>query len=128
MRPGSVIVDLAAETGGNCELTVPGEIAVRENVTLVGLNTFYRVNWTAEGFQPDEIDAIRAIVEAGLATKLAGASAARAASTEAALRAAGASEAEIASAAKIPSFFNLLPSPIYQYLPILWVFSISNYI
>ena len=37
MRPGSVIVDLAAETGGNCELTVPGEIAVRESVTLVGL-------------------------------------------------------------------------------------------
>jgi NAD(P) transhydrogenase subunit alpha len=37
MRPGSVIVDLAAETGGNCELTVPGEIAVREGVTLVGL-------------------------------------------------------------------------------------------
>jgi proton-translocating NAD(P)+ transhydrogenase subunit alpha len=37
MRPGSVIVDLAADTGGNCELTVPGEIAVREHVTLVGL-------------------------------------------------------------------------------------------
>ena len=37
MRPGSVIVDLAAETGGNCELTVPGEVAVREGVTLVGL-------------------------------------------------------------------------------------------
>jgi proton-translocating NAD(P)+ transhydrogenase subunit alpha len=37
MRPGSVIVDLAAETGGNCELTVPGEIAVKENVTLVGI-------------------------------------------------------------------------------------------
>jgi NAD(P) transhydrogenase subunit alpha len=37
MRPGSVIVDLAAETGGNCELTVPGEIAVRERVTLVGI-------------------------------------------------------------------------------------------
>ena len=37
MRPGSVIVDLAADTGGNCELTVPGEIAVREGVTLVGL-------------------------------------------------------------------------------------------
>jgi hypothetical protein len=36
--------------------------------------------------------------------------------------------AEIASAAKIPIFFNLLPSPIYQYLPILWVFSFSNYI
>jgi len=37
MRPGSVIVDLAADTGGNCELTVPGEVAVREGVTLVGL-------------------------------------------------------------------------------------------
>ena len=37
MRPGSVIVDLAAETGGNCELTVPGEIAVRDGITLVGL-------------------------------------------------------------------------------------------
>jgi NAD(P) transhydrogenase subunit alpha len=37
MRPGSVIVDLAAETGGNCELTVAGEVAEREGVTLVGL-------------------------------------------------------------------------------------------
>jgi len=36
MRPGSVIVDLAAETGGNCELTEPGETVVKENVTLVG--------------------------------------------------------------------------------------------
>jgi H+-translocating NAD(P) transhydrogenase subunit alpha len=37
MRPGSVIVDLAAEEGGNCELTVPGKEVVREGVTLVGL-------------------------------------------------------------------------------------------
>jgi H+-translocating NAD(P) transhydrogenase subunit alpha len=37
MRPGSVIVDLASDTGGNCELTVPGEVVVREGVTLVGL-------------------------------------------------------------------------------------------
>ncbi|MBV8599199.1 MAG: Re/Si-specific NAD(P)(+) transhydrogenase subunit alpha, partial [Actinobacteria bacterium] len=37
MRPGSVIVDLAAETGGNCALTEPGEVVVREGVTLVGL-------------------------------------------------------------------------------------------
>ena len=36
MRPGSVIVDLAAEAGGNCELTVPGETVVRESVTIVG--------------------------------------------------------------------------------------------
>jgi H+-translocating NAD(P) transhydrogenase subunit alpha len=37
MRTGSVIVDLAAETGGNCELTEPGEIVERTGVTLVGL-------------------------------------------------------------------------------------------
>jgi H+-translocating NAD(P) transhydrogenase subunit alpha len=36
MRPGSVIVDLAAEAGGNCELTVPGEAVVRGKVTIVG--------------------------------------------------------------------------------------------
>ena len=37
MRPGSVIVDLASDSGGNCALTVPGEVVVREGVTLVGL-------------------------------------------------------------------------------------------
>src|SRR6476660_4952065 len=37
MRPGSVIVDLAAEAGGNCELTRPGEITVEHDVTIVGL-------------------------------------------------------------------------------------------
>jgi NAD(P) transhydrogenase subunit alpha len=37
MRPGSVVVDLAAEAGGNCELTEPGEQVVREGVTIVGL-------------------------------------------------------------------------------------------
>ena len=36
MKPGSVIVDLAAEQGGNCELTVPGEVAVKHDVTLIG--------------------------------------------------------------------------------------------
>jgi NAD(P) transhydrogenase subunit alpha len=36
MRPGSVIVDLAAETGGNCELTEPGQTVVKEDVTIVG--------------------------------------------------------------------------------------------
>jgi NAD(P) transhydrogenase subunit alpha len=36
MRPGSVIVDLAAEMGGNCELTEPGEVVVRKGVTIVG--------------------------------------------------------------------------------------------
>lgn len=36
MKPGSVIVDMAAEQGGNCELTVPGEVAVRHGVTIIG--------------------------------------------------------------------------------------------
>ncbi|HEY2327411.1 MAG TPA: Re/Si-specific NAD(P)(+) transhydrogenase subunit alpha [Gaiellaceae bacterium] len=36
MRPGSVIVDLAAETGGNCELTKPGEEITVDGVTIVG--------------------------------------------------------------------------------------------
>src|SRR3954470_2872744 len=35
MKPGSVIVDLAGEAGGNSELTVPGEVAVRHDVTIV---------------------------------------------------------------------------------------------
>ncbi|MFN2301059.1 MAG: NAD(P) transhydrogenase subunit alpha [Gammaproteobacteria bacterium] len=34
MRPGSVIVDLAAESGGNCELTTPGEDTVHDGVTV----------------------------------------------------------------------------------------------
>jgi NAD(P) transhydrogenase subunit alpha len=36
MKPGSVIVDLAAETGGNCELTRPGETFESEGVTIAG--------------------------------------------------------------------------------------------
>jgi len=36
MRPGSVIVDVAAETGGNCELTRPGEVVQEHGVTIVG--------------------------------------------------------------------------------------------
>ncbi|MBS1860729.1 MAG: Re/Si-specific NAD(P)(+) transhydrogenase subunit alpha [Actinobacteria bacterium] len=36
MAPGSVIVDLAAETGGNCELTVPGETVVEAGVKVIG--------------------------------------------------------------------------------------------
>ncbi|MGD9536559.1 MAG: Re/Si-specific NAD(P)(+) transhydrogenase subunit alpha [Alphaproteobacteria bacterium] len=36
MKPGSVIVDLAADAGGNCALTVPGEVVVRHGVTIIG--------------------------------------------------------------------------------------------
>jgi NAD(P) transhydrogenase subunit alpha len=41
MRPGSIIVDLAADAGGNCELTAPGERTVTANdVTILGYH-----NW-----------------------------------------------------------------------------------
>jgi len=36
MKPGAVIVDLAAETGGNCELTKAGETVIEHNVKIVG--------------------------------------------------------------------------------------------
>jgi H+-translocating NAD(P) transhydrogenase subunit alpha len=36
MKPGSVVVDLAAEKGGNCEVTKPGEVIVHQGVTIVG--------------------------------------------------------------------------------------------
>jgi H+-translocating NAD(P) transhydrogenase subunit alpha len=36
MKPGSVIVDLAAEQGGNCVLTVPGEVVRHKGVTIIG--------------------------------------------------------------------------------------------
>ncbi|MGH8553531.1 MAG: Re/Si-specific NAD(P)(+) transhydrogenase subunit alpha, partial [Methylococcales bacterium] len=36
MQPGSVIVDLAAEQGGNCDLTEPGKVVVRHGVTIIG--------------------------------------------------------------------------------------------
>ncbi|MDF1722264.1 MAG: Re/Si-specific NAD(P)(+) transhydrogenase subunit alpha [Minwuia sp.] len=44
MRAGSVIVDLAAEMGGNCELSTPGEVTVEHGVTIVAhLNVASRV-------------------------------------------------------------------------------------
>ncbi|EDP99354.1 Re/Si-specific NAD(P)(+) transhydrogenase subunit alpha [Shewanella benthica] len=42
MKPGSVIVDLAAANGGNCELTVPGEVIVVNNVTIIGYTELSR--------------------------------------------------------------------------------------
>ena len=36
MKPGSVVVDLAAETGGNCELTRPGETIEHGGVAIAG--------------------------------------------------------------------------------------------
>ena len=36
MKPGSIIVDMAAEQGGNCELTEPGKVVVKHGVTIIG--------------------------------------------------------------------------------------------
>jgi NAD(P) transhydrogenase subunit alpha len=36
MAPGSVIVDIAAERGGNCELTRPGETVIHQGITILG--------------------------------------------------------------------------------------------
>ena len=44
MAPGSVIYDLAAENGGNCELTEPGRVVVKHGVTIIGhLNSASRL-------------------------------------------------------------------------------------
>ena len=40
MKPGSVIVDLASEAGGNCELTTPGEVVNHNGVTIIGYYDF----------------------------------------------------------------------------------------
>jgi H+-translocating NAD(P) transhydrogenase subunit alpha len=40
MRPGSVIVDLAAANGGNCPLTVPDQVVERHGVTIVGYTNY----------------------------------------------------------------------------------------
>lgn len=40
MKDGSVVVDLAAEQGGNCELTVSGEVVVRRGVSIIGYTDF----------------------------------------------------------------------------------------
>lgn len=36
MKQGSVVVDLAAEAGGNCEATKPGELYTKDGVTIIG--------------------------------------------------------------------------------------------
>lgn len=36
MKPGSIVVDLAAEAGGNCEATVPGKLSKYNGVTVIG--------------------------------------------------------------------------------------------
>ena len=40
MKPGSVVVDLAAENGGNCVATVPGQLVEYHGVTVIGSSEF----------------------------------------------------------------------------------------
>ena len=40
MKQGSVIVDMAAEAGGNCEATRPGDLNVHRGVTIIGKSKF----------------------------------------------------------------------------------------
>ena len=42
MRPGSVIVDMAADAGGNVDGTVPGESVVKHGVTVIGASNLAR--------------------------------------------------------------------------------------
>jgi NAD(P) transhydrogenase len=43
MKPGSVVVDLAAEAGGNCEATVAGKLVKHDGVTVIGETQIFRV-------------------------------------------------------------------------------------
>lgn len=44
MKPGSVVVDLAAEAGGNCEMTVPGELSIHNGVTIIGKSRLFPIH------------------------------------------------------------------------------------
>lgn len=43
MKQGSVIVDLASGTGGNCAATKPGELYIHDGVTIIGNGAFRRM-------------------------------------------------------------------------------------
>ena len=50
MKPGSVVVDLAAEAGGNCENTVPGQLVHHRGVTVIGMSSDLSPDLDAEHF------------------------------------------------------------------------------
>jgi NAD(P) transhydrogenase subunit alpha len=63
MRPGSVIVDLAVERGGNCELARPGEVAQVDGVKIVGhLNVPGRLAATASSLYAKNLYALLEIL------------------------------------------------------------------
>ena len=52
MAPGSVVVDLAAERGGNCELTRPDETVVHKGVTIIGPSSDSEPSWNWKPYRP----------------------------------------------------------------------------
>ena len=58
MKSGSIIVDLASENGGNCELTKPGEIYLYDNkVTIIGYSDLpSRLPTTSSSLYSNNID------------------------------------------------------------------------
>lgn len=85
MRPGSVIVDLAIEQEGNCELSEPGKIVVKHEVTLIGLlnlpstlsinasqlyarNVFAFLNYILPGVEKRQFDMTDEIIKGCLVT------------------------------------------------------------
>ena len=66
MAPGSVIVDLAAERGGNCELTRAGETTVQHGVTIIGrINLASTVPYHASQMYARNITAFLTLVDKG---------------------------------------------------------------
>ena len=45
MKPGSVIVDFAAEQGGNCAMTEPGKVVAHKGVSIIGYTAICRAVW-----------------------------------------------------------------------------------
>jgi len=63
MKPGSVIVDLAGEQGGNCELTEPGETIERFGVTIISpLNISSELSYHASQMYAKNVSALVALM------------------------------------------------------------------
>ena len=71
MKPGSVIVDLAGEQGGNCELTVPGETVERHGVTIIApLHIASELAYHSSQMYAKNVTALIALMTAGGALNL----------------------------------------------------------
>ena len=59
MKPGSVIIDLAVERGGNCPLSKPDEIVVHKGVSIIGtVNLAGKLAGNATPCQPDAVTVV----------------------------------------------------------------------